>query len=100
MIVLIAFGLMGATFVYRLINSPGHPIDGIVESVTPLGVTNAPAPGPGIVSVRLNDGAIVIAEVPKGKRFQVGDEVRVMEQTAAGAGQAYEVIARAHGTGP
>ncbi|MFS8136996.1 MAG: hypothetical protein ACMG50_02600 [Thermomonas sp.] len=93
LIVLLAFGLMGVVFAYRLLSSPSHPIQGVVESIDAASAVTANGSSAGDVSVRLTDGSVVHAQAASGGSLHVGEQVRVMEQPASATGPAYEAIA-------
>ena len=100
MIVLVAFGLMGIVFAYRLLSSPSHPIEGVVESFEYASTTNAAGAGTENASVRLTDGSVLRAQIANRSSLHIGDKVRIMEQPPSATGLAYQAIAMGHGTEP
>ena len=97
MIVLLAFGLMGIIFAYRMLTSPSHPIEGVVESFEPAKATGG---GTENASVRLKDGSVVLAQVANRGSLHIGEKVRIMDQPTSANGPAYEAIAMGNGSEP
>lgn len=100
MIVAIAFGLIFVILAYRVFTAASRPIEGVVESIDLMRVTNAQGEAVEDVSVRLPDGSIVRAEAANSETLHARDQVRVMEQRTRGAEVTYLVIAKNRSSGP
>ena len=93
--VLTIAGIIAVFYVmFRWPASPPRSVIGIVETSGAVSVARVSGATREAVSIRLDSGKLVIAQVSNGGPLSPGDRVRLLEQSRLLVGPAYQVVSK------